>query len=310
MTVNINGVNITATVASLSQASIVIPNTFVGTTTVSITTPGGSATSSSSLTIIAPPTITVVSPASIFVPSQGVNTIIALSGTNLNAPSAVTVTQRGANGSVIGITSILGMITSSSATQIVVSLPSTMLSIVGQYTFTVTNLAGSASGVFNINLPPPTITDLQPRIFAVGQTVTITGTNFLGASVVTLGGVNLTNFTVVNANTITAIVSGAPSSGVVTVQTGSGIAQAEFNYSFIATPTLSVNPNRLAITPITTSRQPVVLTLTGNNLMLPSTTGALQVASLTLIRPNNGGSIGLNSLIVNPFNLTLSSRVI
>jgi hypothetical protein len=301
MTVNVGGVMITANVVNATTATIVIPTTVSGVQSVSITTPGGNATNGQSLTILAPPTVTSVTPNSLLVPST--TTSFTIVGTNFTNATLTLTASGSANA-----TNVSNVITSSSATQIVVNLGANLLATAGRYTFTVTNLAGSASGIFNINLPPPTITDLQPRVFAVGQTITITGTNFIGASVVTLGGVNLTNFTVVNANTITAVVSGPPSGSIVTVQTGSGTARAEFNYTFIAGPSFEVSPNSLAVTPIVTNRQPVILTLTGVNMVVPGTNGTAQVGTLTLTRPD-GTVTSLNGLVVNPFNLTLTSSV-
>ncbi len=302
MTVNIGGTVLTAVVVNASTATVIIPNTVSGIQSVSITTPGGSATNSQLLTIIAPPTVTSVTPNSILVPSAP--TSFTIVGTNF---TNATLTLTGPN-SVNGI-NIASSITSSSTTQFVVNLANTLLANAGRYTLTVTNLAGSASGIVNVNLPPPTIADLQPRVFAVGQTVTITGTNFIGASVVTLGGVNLSNFTVVNANTITAVVSGAPSGSVVTVQTGSGTARAEFTYIFVGAPTLSIDPSRLPITPIVTNRQPVVLTLNGSNMIVPGENNIPQAGMLTLTRPD-GGTFALNSVVLNPFALSLSSTQI
>ena len=60
---------------------------------------------------------------------------------------------------------------------------------------------------------PPTISSFTPTAGGAGRVVTITGTNFTGATSVRIGNVNVPNFTVVNATTITFVV---PSTGVVT----------------------------------------------------------------------------------------------
>ena len=69
----------------------------------------------------------------------------------------------------------------------------------------------------------PTITAFTPTTSAAGTTVTITGTNFTGATTVSFGGTTASSFTVVNANTITAIV-GSGASGSVSVTTPNGTA--------------------------------------------------------------------------------------
>src|ERR1700676_2735066 len=77
------------------------------------------------------------------------------------------------------------------------------------------------------NTPPvpatPTITSFTPASAKSGATVTITGTNFTGATSVSFGGTAATSFAIVNATTITAVV-GTGSSGDVKVVTAGGPA--------------------------------------------------------------------------------------
>ena len=54
--------------------------------------------------------------------------------------------------------------------------------------------------------PAPTISGITGSPARTGDIVTITGTNFTGATVVNFGGTAATSFTVVNATTITAVV--------------------------------------------------------------------------------------------------------
>jgi Secretion system C-terminal sorting domain/IPT/TIG domain len=70
---------------------------------------------------------------------------------------------------------------------------------------------------------PPTVTNFTPTNGSAGTSVTITGTNFTGASAVTFGGTAATSFTVVSANSITAVV-GTGASGNVSVTTPGGAA--------------------------------------------------------------------------------------
>ena len=67
--------------------------------------------------------------------------------------------------------------------------------------------------------------------------MTITGTNFTGASVVTFGGTAASSFNVVSSTSITAFV-GAGASGTVAVTTPSGTATSP-GFTFIAPPTIS-----------------------------------------------------------------------
>ncbi|MBU3714736.1 MAG: hypothetical protein FGM46_07280 [Ferruginibacter sp.] len=79
--------------------------------------------------------------------------------------------------------------------------------------------------------PAPSITSFSPSSAASGATVTITGTNFTGATAVKFGGTAAASYTVVNATTITAVV-GSGSSGDVSVTTPGGTAtKAGFTFS-------------------------------------------------------------------------------
>ena len=69
----------------------------------------------------------------------------------------------------------------------------------------------------------PTITAFTPSTASSGATVTITGTNFTGATAVSFGGIAAASFVVVNTTTITAVV-GAGASGNVSVTTPGGTA--------------------------------------------------------------------------------------
>ena len=115
----------------------------------------------------------------------------------------------------------------------------------------VTLTAGNFYAVYFSGLVPgsglpgsPTVTSVTPNTGPTtgGNTVTITGTGFTGATGVTFGGVAATSFMVVNDTTITSVVPSGSTSGAVSVivTTGIGSNAANSLYSYvIATPTLS-----------------------------------------------------------------------
>jgi gliding motility-associated-like protein len=70
---------------------------------------------------------------------------------------------------------------------------------------------------------PPTITALSPNPVTTGQTLTITGTNFTGATGVTINGTSVP-FTVASATSITVVVPTGTTSGKVIVTTPGGTA--------------------------------------------------------------------------------------
>ena len=78
----------------------------------------------------------------------------------------------------------------------------------------------------------PTLSSFAPASAAVGATVTLTGTNFTGASRVTFNGV-AASFTVKSATQISATVPNGLSSGKIAVTTPGGTATSAT--SFIAT---------------------------------------------------------------------------
>jgi hypothetical protein len=88
----------------------------------------------------------------------------------------------------------------------------------------------AVTGTVAATLPPtssaPALTGFLPASGAVGTVLTLTGTNFTGATAVTFNGTNLPGFTVVSASVITVTIPGSisPSTGNLTVVTPTGTA--------------------------------------------------------------------------------------
>jgi len=110
----------------------------------------------------------------------------------------------------------------------------TSFNVVNSSTITAT-ISNGASGYVYVTLPagtdslsgftyipPPTITAFTPDSSYQNNTVTITGTNFSKATVVSFGGTPAASFAVVNSTTINAVVS-TGSSGAVSVLTPGGV---------------------------------------------------------------------------------------
>lgn len=90
---------------------------------------------------------------------------------------------------------------------------------------------------------PPTITDVSPSIgsTAGGQSVTITGTNFIGVSAVAFGGVPASTFTVDSATRITATTparTAGPADVTVTTVGNSSVTRAN-GYTYVGTPVVT-----------------------------------------------------------------------
>ena len=107
--------------------------------------------------------------------------------------------------------------------------------------------AGGATGNVSITTPggtatlgvysffaAPTITTFAPSATAQGSVVTITGTNFTGATQVQFGGVNAASFTVISPTQINAVVpTGAPNA-VLSVTTPGGTVMSGTAFTLLA----------------------------------------------------------------------------
>ncbi|HET8890004.1 MAG TPA: IPT/TIG domain-containing protein [Candidatus Angelobacter sp.] len=115
-------------------------------------------------------------------------------------------------------------------------------------TITTTVPAGATTGPITVTTPgsgplvtttrftvTPTITSFAPPVGAAGTGVTITGTNFIGATDVRFNGTG-TTFTVSNSGAITATVPFGASTGRITVITLDGTATSAANFTVTSAP--------------------------------------------------------------------------
>ncbi len=154
------------------------------------------------------------------------------------------------------------------------------------------------------------IYSFSPTTARAGEVVTITGTNFHGASKVSFGGVNAAAYTVVSPTTITAVVASGSASGDITVSAG-GVAAAKgftfistlpqtLNYTLIPTKTFGDADFDLAVTastglPITyTSSNSSVATVTNNRVHIVGAGTATITASQAGNVTYSAANINLN----------------
>jgi hypothetical protein len=137
---------------------------------------------------------------------------------------------------------------------------------------TVSITVGPASG--------PTLTLLSPATGPVGTQVTITGTNLTGATAVRFNGTVASSFVVNSATSITAVVAAGTTTGPVQVTTPSGTATSAMSFVVRIPPTTVAD----------TYSTPQNVTLTGN--VLANDLGTNPVA-LLIIRPTHG-TLALN----------------
>ena len=138
-----------------------------------------------------------------------------------------------------------------------------------------TALRGIALAPVAATTPAPTIASFTPASGPVGTTVTVTGTNFTGATRATVNGLAGTNFMVMGATSVMFDVPAGASSGPIAVTTPGGIATS----SAVFTVTTSGPMVITAITPnpAVAANAPTVLTLTG--------TGFISTATATISGP-------------------------
>jgi hypothetical protein len=158
--------------------------------------------------------------------------------TPINATTGETVTLQGYNflyatGVSFGDIPVASftVINSTTITAVIAAGASGAISVTTSYG------TGTLSGFYYI--PEPTISSFTPTAGGPGTVVTITGTNFPGASSVTFGGVEAASFTVVSPTEITAIV-GAGASGLVIVTNDGWYNNLP---GFIFDPTVQISAN-------------------------------------------------------------------
>ncbi len=200
---------------------------------------GGLMLSTTSFTVIPPPTITAFTPTTGSVGSQ-----VVLTGTNLTGATSVRF------GGVNAPTFVVN-----SATTITVTVP------VGAATgvLGVTTAGGSATstGTFTVTAPAaPTISGFTPASGVLGTWVTVTGTNFSGTTQVRFNGTVAESFVVLSATSIAAPVPDKATTGPITVRNAGGEAVSSNPFTVTTAPDID------AFTPV---RGPVgtVLTLSG-----------------------------------------------
>ncbi|WTB83885.1 IPT/TIG domain-containing protein [Streptomyces cellulosae] len=239
------------TVNSDTQITAVSPSG-TGTVNVIVTSDQGNSTQQVPFTYVpaSQPTVTSVSP------SQGPTvggTSVTLTGTNFTGATAVRFDGVNAPSFTVN-----------SATQITTVTPAHPA---GAASVTVTTPGGTSNpgdpNAYFFYGATPTVSTVAPGsgTTAGGTSVTLTGTNFTGATAVRFDGVNAPSFTVNSATQITTVTPAHPAgTASVTVTTPGGTSSAS-TYVYLSQPTL---------TSLTPAQGPagsgIVVTLSGTNL--------------------------------------------
>ena len=224
-TVTVNGVPATnVNVIDTMNLTCVVPAGLATGGAVVVSTIGGNATSPTSFTVVPAPTITKLS-----VATGTSGTAVTVTGTNLTYLNTVDV-----NGAV-------AIVRTKTATTIGITIPADASTGLVR----VTTSSGSASFATPF-VVKPTVTSFTPATGAVGNSVTITGTNFSAVTAVSFNGVKVTTqpaYKIVSPTSIMVTVPVGATSGRVAVWTvaspTTAAATSTTNYTVIPKPTLS-----------------------------------------------------------------------
>ena len=215
-----NGTAASYAVNSDTQITATVPS---GATSgyITVSNSSGTATSSSSFTVIQPPTITSFSPT---VGHAG--TVVTINGTNFTG--ATSIRFYGASATSFTVVS---------ATQITVTAPSGAST--GYIKVTTPGGTAQSSGNFTY-AAAPTISSFTPTSGPIGTIVTINGTNFAYVSSVRFIGANATTFSANGAGTqITVTVPTGASSGYIKVTAPGGTVQSSGSFTVTAAPIIT-----------------------------------------------------------------------
>jgi len=203
----------TFTMDSSTQITAIVPSGAL-TGPITVTNPSGTATSSSNftVTVAGAPTISSFSPG-----SGPVGTSVLIVGTNFTNVTGVKFNRTSASFTV------------NSSTQITATVPPGATS----GPISVTNLNGTATSSTKFTVvAAPTITAFSPTSGQVGTTVTITGTNFTGATGVRFNGV-IASFVVNSSTKITATIPVGATTGPISITAPGGTVASSTSFTVL-----------------------------------------------------------------------------
>ncbi len=214
--VTFNGSAATFTVTSDAAIQATVPAAATS-GPISVTTPSGSATSSTSFTVVNPPTIAS------FTPTSGpAGATVTISGTHFTGATSVTFNGTAAAFTVDSDTSVRAAVPAGATT--------------GPIAATTPDGTATSANVFTVT-HPPVIAGFSPSSGPIGSTVAIAGANFSGATAVRFNGTAAT-FSVDSDTSLRATVPPGATTGSLSVTTPEGTANS--SNAFTVTPPPSI----------------------------------------------------------------------
>ena len=308
--VTFNGVNASVVSATASTLVVTVPSGLsAGAVPVVVSANGGS---SNSFNFTANPgfdvpVITSLNPSTVLVGSP--STMVTIDGKNF------ATTQEGA---MVQLKDQSGIVTTPplqviNSTQATFTLTSDQLAQAATFSVTYVNpnrdlVTQNFSNTVQFQVAnqiatlPPTITSINPTSAAVGQPVTITGSNFdsvnTGNNVLMFNGVRATQITVSSGTQITAVVPPGATTGPVTVTTG-GLPSNPVSFTVVPAPALRMvavgnSPAHVVFDPV--QNQAVVTNYGDNTATFVDVVNAVPIKTIS-----TGGE--------NPFGIAIYGRL-
>jgi hypothetical protein len=205
---------------------------------ITVVTPAGTATSATSFTVSAMPSITAFAPV-----AGNAGTVVTISGANFTGATDV---------SFGGVSATF---TVNSPTQITATVP--VGAATGKISVATPSGAVQSATVFTVTTTP-VVSGFSPASGAIGSSVTIRGANFVTVNALKFNGVSSTTLTVDSPTQITATVPIGATSGPISVTTANGTTQSAASFTVIPAPAIA------DLTPASGGPGTLV-TITGNN---------------------------------------------
>lgn len=280
------------TVTSNNGSQIIVTSPAgTGTSTISVSTAGGTVTAGT-FTYLPAPVISGLSPAE--GPLAGGNTVV-ISGTGFTGATSVN----------FGGTVITGV--SGTDTELSVSAPA---GAAGAVTVAVTTPGGTSvvtpdSAYTYLAVPTVSSLSLSSGPLGGGTTVTITGTGFTPGATVQFGGVSATSVVFGSASSLTATSpSGSAGPVNVIVTTAGGVSTAGPQFTYVTAP---IATNSSAVVAANSSNAAIVPTISGGTadsvaVVTPTANGTIAATGTTFLYTPNPGYSGTDSFTFTATN--------
>ncbi len=216
------------TVSTIRAMSVVVPRSLLpGQYPITVITPGGTTTSSFTVTIVPAPVASAFTP-----PSGTTGTIVQIFGRNFTVAAI-------ANVRIAGVTVASFQVISDT----LIIAETARISTAGIVSVTALGGTSVAPGVFQNIAPPPIISGFTPTSATTGTLITVVGENFNDANVLQIVNNNqildFQEFRVVTNGQLTFIMPANATSGTIVIGTSGGFARSPQPITYLPPPNIA-----------------------------------------------------------------------